>query len=220
MGYYNDQDEYVYTDDDDEGPGIKRGLVTALETAGGPSPSIVAGKNDDPTKVTLTPSDGPPPPVTTAEPQTNQFNVINQIAAQLQQQYEALIMQQELAKTRLKVIDLPEAQSRDEQWRRNIVMQTVLNAQQAFGRALPWEFIEQQYMNLPGQGRLGESSPFKPRAGGDTAPEGSYNTVNGPRTLEQMQGELTNLGWPGGEDVATAYARTTKGPVTPGKATK
>ena len=55
---------------------------------------------------------------------------------------------------------------------------------------------------------------------GSTSTSGSagvmYQTVNGPKTLAQMQSELYQAGWPGGEDVATAYARTTKGAVTVG----
>lgn len=40
-----------------------------------------------------------------------------------------------------------------------------------------------------------------------------YTTVNGPKTLQQMDSELRAAGWGGGEDVATAYARTTGGQV-------
>ncbi len=43
----------------------------------------------------------------------------------------------------------------------------------------------------------------------------TYDTVNGPKTVAQMEQELRAANWPGNEDVPTAYARTTGGPVTP-----
>lgn len=49
-----------------------------------------------------------------------------------------------------------------------------------------------------------------------------YTTKNGERTLAQMEAELRKAGWPGpteGDDVVTAYKRTTQGDVTPIAAT-
>jgi hypothetical protein len=43
-----------------------------------------------------------------------------------------------------------------------------------------------------------------------------FNTVNGQKSVGQMQAELQQAGWGGGEDVASAYARTTGGAVTQG----
>ena len=42
-----------------------------------------------------------------------------------------------------------------------------------------------------------------------------YQTVNGPKTLAQMDSELRAIGWSGGADVAATYASTTGAPVTP-----
>jgi hypothetical protein len=43
----------------------------------------------------------------------------------------------------------------------------------------------------------------------------TYQTINGPKTTEQMQQELYSAGWGGGESVLDAYARTTGGSVGP-----
>jgi hypothetical protein len=61
-----------------------------------------------------------------------------------------------------------------------------------------------------GGGGGGTSAPAS--SGGGTS--GSYNTVNGIQTAASMEQQLRAAGWGGGEDVATAYARTTGGPVT------
>lgn len=57
-----------------------------------------------------------------------------------------------------------------------------------------------------------QPAPGTPGAGG------KYDTVNGPKTIAEMEKELYDLGWPGGEDVYTAYTRTTKGGKTTGGA--
>lgn len=56
-----------------------------------------------------------------------------------------------------------------------------------------------------------------PGMGGTTPATGEkpYDTINGVKTVAQMEAELKVANWPGGEDVPTAYARTTGGPVTP-----
>lgn len=42
----------------------------------------------------------------------------------------------------------------------------------------------------------------------------TYQTVNGPKTVQQMVTELRAAGWSGGEDPVVAYARTTGGQVS------
>ena len=53
--------------------------------------------------------------------------------------------------------------------------------------------------------------------GTSTAQRGAlaYNTPNGVKSVAEMSAELTQAGWGGGEDVITAYSRTTGGAVTP-----
>jgi len=68
----------------------------------------------------------------------------------------------------------------------------------------------QAYGSPPGT-PIGTNPPGPVATGG----AGTYQTINGPKTLQQMESELRAAGWPGGEDVATAYARTTGGAVTP-----
>lgn len=46
-------------------------------------------------------------------------------------------------------------------------------------------------------------------------PGQTYQTVSGPRTLQQMEQELRAVGWQGGEDVLAAYTRTAKAPTPP-----
>jgi hypothetical protein len=68
----------------------------------------------------------------------------------------------------------------------------------------------------------GESGPA-PSAPGTTGPPGSYKTVNGIRTVDQMRAELKEASFPNWEradekEIAEVYARTTGGPVTPAEA--
>jgi hypothetical protein len=72
------------------------------------------------------------------------------------------------------------------------------------------------YNQAPPSG--GGSSPYE--GAGNTGSGAASNpqqplfqTVNGPKTTAQMYAELMAVGWGGGEDVVTAYARTTGGTV-------
>lgn len=66
---------------------------------------------------------------------------------------------------------------------------------------------------------VGASTPGAPAG----APVGSYMTVNGVKTVDQMYQELKSAGWGGNNSdpnaVATQYASTTGNPVTPGSGT-
>jgi hypothetical protein len=76
-----------------------------------------------------------------------------------------------------------------------------------------------------GGGEQGNTIPVSSGGGGGgggggsaapaSAPSGYYQTVNGLQTLGSMEQQLHAAGWQGGEDVVSAYARTTGGAVSP-----
>lgn len=71
-----------------------------------------------------------------------------------------------------------------------------------------------QSPTMSGGGGGGGSSPS---VATPQAPSGTYyQTKNGTQTLATMEQQLRSAGWNGGEDVATAYARTTGAPVVVG----
>lgn len=79
--------------------------------------------------------------------------------------------------------------------------------------------------NTGGGGGGGGNAPAAPpppaapapavNSGGRIPVADVYQTVNGPRTADQMMHELLNVGWDGTGDIREVYARTTGGAVQP-----
>lgn len=127
-----------------------------------------------------------------AAPWLSQIAIQNkQLAAQIQQAADQLAY----VKNRLKVLELPEAQSRDQAWRHNMALSSVEAMGRLTGRTAPAAYW-QQILAIPGLADLG-TSPFGPGAAGATGGGGAA-----PSIQSALDG-LMNSGW--NSEEANAY---------------
>ena len=137
-----------------------------------------------------------------------------------QMEHELNMIREEYLKRRLEELELPEMLARTESERHRLALDAATRFAEISGYYYPQAFIELSILKdlqiaagLPEEAALARQGITK---------SDMYNTINGPRTMAQMEAELRspNIGWDGRndagqpEDAATAYARTTKSPVT------
>jgi hypothetical protein len=142
--------------------------------------------------------------------QTPQFPTQNVAPTDLLAQQIALLHEKYL-QTRLDQLEIPEMQNRTETDRHGLAINAALNFGQQLGYTVdPRMFAE--YMMGQGFGTTGTGGP------GGT---GSYQTVNGPRSIDQMRDELVRASggmeeWRSAPDdrVISEYGSVTGGPVT------
>ena len=118
---------------------------------------------------------------------------------------------------RLRQLEIPEMRMRSEAERKRLALDSAVQWAQLTGVVSDPRVFQniQNYLSYESEDYSKEPDGEGGGEGGGEGAEEKYNTPNGPKTLAEMEAELRDAGWQGGEDIAEAYARTTEGEVAP-----
>ena len=139
------------------------------------------------------------------------LNIPNWPQIQLDQVIANNQMQQQYIRMRTNLLEIPEAQARDELGRHSLATQAVFQFAQLGGRMVPYAVLESLFFQIPGMGTLGETTMAKKTPG-------QAGGVSG-KSVEQMFQELKAAGWPpayeeprpSDAEITEAYRRTAVG---------